>query len=144
MRAMNFRKILVPLAGVVLLAVAYRSYGWRGVALTGGAIVMFLLLHFNRAMGVLKRAAESPVGYVGSAVMLNAKLKAGVNLMHVVAMTRALGEPRSPENTQPEIFRWTDGGGSWVDVTFVEGKLQSWAMTRPGPATDEDGGSGLA
>ena len=33
---------------------------------------------------VLKRASKSPKGYVGSAVMLNAKLKKGVNLMHVM------------------------------------------------------------
>lgn len=136
MRAMNFRKFLVPIGGLVLLGFAYRSYGWAGVALVGGAMVMFLLLHFNRAMGVLKRAAERPVGYVGSAVMLNAKLKAGVTLMHVVAMTRALGELRTPADTQPEVFRWTDGGGSWVEATFTGGKLREWALTRP-DATDE-------
>ena len=32
------------------------------------------------------------MGYVGSAVMLNARLKPGVNLMHVMAMTQSLGE----------------------------------------------------
>ncbi|RYF33917.1 MAG: glycerate kinase [Comamonadaceae bacterium] len=131
MSAMNFRMFLVPVAGLVLLGFAYRSYGWAGVALVGGAIVMFLLLHFNRAMGVLKRAADRPVGYVASAVMLNAKLKPGVTLMHVIAMTRALGELRSPADTQPELFRWTDGGGSWVDTTFVDGKLREWTLTRP-------------
>ena len=128
---MNFRNFLVPVAGLVLLGFAYRSYGWAGVALVGGAIVMFLLLHFNRAMGVLKRAAERPIGYVASAVMLNAKLKPGVTLMHVIAMTRALGELRSPADTQPELFRWTDGGGSFVDATFAGGKLTEWALTRP-------------
>ena len=134
---MNFRKILVPLVGIVLLGLAYRSYGWQGVALVGGAIVMFLLLHFNRAMKVLQRAAERPVGYVDSAVMLNAKLKPGSTLMHVVAMTRALGEPKSQEGTQPELYRWTDNGNSWVDATFVGGKLKEWALTRPdGPAED--------
>ena len=91
MRPMNFQKLLVPVGGIVLLGLAWRSYGWAGVALTGGAIVMFLLLHFNRAMQVLKRAADRPVGYVASAVMLNARLKKGVTLMHVIAMTRALG-----------------------------------------------------
>jgi hypothetical protein len=128
---MNFRKIFVPLVGIVMLGLAYRSYGWQGVALVGGAIVMFLLLHFNRAMKVLQRAAERPVGYVDSAVMLNAKLKPGSTLMHVVAMTRALGEPKSPEGTQPELYRWTDNGNSWVDATFVGGKLKEWSLTRP-------------
>ncbi|MDB5826746.1 MAG: hypothetical protein JWQ73_966 [Variovorax sp.] len=134
---MNFRKILVPLVGIVLLGLAYRSYGWQGVALVGGAIVMFLLLHFNRAMKVLQRAAERPVGYVDSAVMLNAKLKPGSTLMHVVAMTRALGEPKSPEGTQPELYRWTDNGNSWVDATFVGGKLKEWSLTRPDVATED-------
>lgn len=138
MHAMNFRKFLVPIGGLVLLGFAYRSYGWAGVALVGGGIVMFLLLHFNRAMGVLKRAADRPIGYVASAVMLNAKLKAGANLMHVVAMAHALGELRSPKDTQPELFRWTDGGGSWVDATFVDGKLREWALTRPEPEPEAD------
>ena len=35
---MNFQKILVPLGGIVLLGLAYRAYGWAGVAMavTGG------------------------------------------------------------------------------------------------------------
>ena len=138
---MNFRKILVPLVGIVLLGLAYRSYGWQGVALVGGGIVMFLLLHFNRAMKVLQRAAERPVGYVDSAVMLNAKLKPGSTLMHVVAMTRALGELKSQDGTQPELYRWTDNGNSWVDATFVDGKLKAWTLTRPDvPADDSSAG----
>lgn len=138
MGAMNFRKFLVPIGGLVLLGFAYRSYGWAGVALVGGAIVMFLLLHFNRAMQVLKRAADRPVGYVASAVMLNAKLKQGVNLMHVMAMTRALGELRSPQDVQPELYRWTDTGGSYVEAVFNGGRLQSWALTRPEAPSEEE------
>jgi len=134
---MNFGRILVPVGGLILLGVAYRSYGWAGVALVGGAIVMFLLLHFNRAMQVLKRATDRPMGTVASAVMLNAKLKPKVNLLHVVAMTRALGELRTPENTQPEVFRWTDAGGSWVDATFVGGKLTEWTLVRPQQPEDD-------
>ncbi|MDM0015696.1 glycerate kinase [Variovorax sp. J22P168] len=128
---MNFRKLFVPVVGLVMLGVAYRSYSWPGVALVGGALVMFLLLQFNRAMQVLKRAADRPIGTVASAVMLNAKLKPRVNLMHVVAMTRAIGELRSPKDAQPEVFRWTDAGGSWVDVTFLDGRVTEWALTRP-------------
>lgn len=138
MRAMNFKKFLVPVGAILLLGLAWRSGGWAGVALAAGAIVMFLLLHFNRAMQVLKRAAERPVGYVGSAVMLNAKLKPGVSLMHVVAMTRALGELRSPKDEQPELYRWTDGGNSYVDTVFNGGKLQSWTMTRPDTAPEDE------
>ena len=70
---------------------------------------MWLLLHFTRMMQVLKRAANRPVGFVDSAVMLNAKLRPGVTLLHVVALTRSLGELRSPKARQPELYRWTDG-----------------------------------
>ena len=141
-RAMNFRKIFVPLVGLVLLGLAYRSYGWQGVALVGGGIVMFLLLHFNRAMKVLQRAAARPVGHVDSAVMLNAKLKRGSTLMHVVAITRALGELKSQAGTQPEVYRWTDSGNSWVDATFVDGKLKEWTLTRLDvPADDSPAGT---
>ena len=133
---MNFGKILVPVAGALLVAGAYRAYGWSGVAFAGGAILMFLLMHFNRAMQVLRRAADRPIGSVASAVMLNAKLKPRHTLMHVIAMTRALGQQRSPEGTQPEIYRWTDAGGSFVDATFAEGKLTEWTLVRP-PAQEE-------
>lgn len=122
---------MVPLGGLVLLGAAYRGYGWPGVALVGGAIVMFLLLHFNRTMQTLKRAANRPIGFVPSAVMLNAKLKPGMTLLHVIAMTRALGELRSPKDQQPELFRWTDEGESFVDTVFVDGKLREWRLTRP-------------
>jgi hypothetical protein len=68
---------------------------------------------------------------VDSAVMLNAKLQKGKSLMHVVAMTKALGELLSVKDAKPEVFRWTDGSKSHVTCTFVEGKLQSWELFRP-------------
>lgn len=137
MPAMNLGKIFVPLTGLVLLGLSYRAYGWGGVALASGGIVMFLLLHLNRTMQVLKRAADRPIGSVASAVMLNAKLKRKSTLLHVIAMTRALGEQRSPKEEQPEIWRWTDAGGSWVDATFVNGKLTEWVLVRPQAAEEE-------
>ena len=132
---MNLRKIFVPLGGIVLLSLAWKNYGWPGVAVVAGGIVMFLLLHFTRTMTVLKRAATRPIGYVASAVMLNAKLKPGVTLLHVVAMTRSLGELRSAPDTQPETYRWKDGGESHVDGVFVDGKLREWTLVRP-PTAD--------
>ncbi|HNW02167.1 MAG TPA: glycerate kinase [Burkholderiaceae bacterium] len=134
---MRFQKILVPVGGVVLVAAAYRAYGWGGVAVAVGGLVMWLLLHFTRMMQVLKRAADRPVGYVGSAVMLNAKLRPGFTLLHVVAMTRALGELISVKDQQPELFRWTDGTQSFVTCEFVGGKLVKWELVRPEP----DGGT---
>lgn len=133
---MQFQKILVPVGGVVLVAAAYRAYGWGGVAVAVGGLVMWLLLHFTRMMQVLKRAADRPVGYVGSAVMLNAKLRPGFTLLHVVAMTRALGELISVKDQQPELFRWTDGTQSFVTCEFVGGKLVKWELVRPEPDGD--------
>jgi hypothetical protein len=124
-------RFLVPLAGIVLIALAYNSYGWAGVALVASGIMFWLLLHFTRLMTILRRAANRPIGHVGSAVMLNAKLKPGVTLMHVVAMTRALGAQQSPPDTQPEVFRWTDPGESYVDCEFAGGKLRRWTLVRP-------------
>ena len=130
--AMDFKKILVPVAVVAVVMAAYRFYGWPGVAAATGVVVFWLLLHFNRLMQVLKRAADRPMGYVDSAVMLNAKLKPGMTLMHVIAMTRSLGMRLSEKDAQPEIFKWVDGGDSSVNCTFVEGKLSSHTLIRPG------------
>jgi len=128
---MNFQKIVVPILGVVIVAVAWRGYGWPGVAFAVAGIVMWMLLHFTRMMKVLQRASSRPVGYCDSAVMLNAKLRPGVNLLHVIAMTRALGEQVSPKEEQPEIYRWTDGSASSVTCEFLRGKLVKWELVRP-------------
>jgi hypothetical protein len=133
---MNFQKIFLPIVGAAMVAVAWQAYGWQGAALAGGALVMFLLLHFNRMMHVLRKAADRPKGYVGSAVMLNAKLKAGVNLLHVMAMTQSVGEQISKDGEQPEVLRWTDGSESSVTCEFAKGRLAKWTRYRP-PAPDE-------
>ena len=134
---MNFQKILLPIGGVLLVAFAYRGWGWMGVGLASAGLVMWLLLHFTRLMTILKRAADRPLGYVDSAVMLNARLKPGMTLMHVIAMTRALGALQTPKDTQPEVFRWTDPGDSWVDCEFRNGRVVQWTLTRPDPAADD-------
>ena len=131
---MNLQKIVWPALGVLVIAAGWRGWGWPGVALALAGIVMWMLLHFTRALRVLQRAAERPVGHCGSAVMLNAKLKPGVTLLHVTALTRALGEAMSPEDQQPEVFRWTDAGGSCVRCEFVDGKLAKWDLSRPAEA----------
>lgn len=133
---MNLRKILVPLGIVALVIAAYRAYGGQGILTVSGGLVMWALLHFTRLMNVMQKARNNPIGYVGSAVMLNARLKPGVNLMHVVAMTRALGEQLSAEGQQPEVFRWTDGTHSHVTCEFVNGRLARWELVRPAPQED--------
>ena len=128
---MNFQKIIVPVVGAAAVALAYQQYGWLGVAAVATGLVMWLLLHFTRLMTVLKRAADRPIGHVDSAVMLNAKLKPGMNLMHVIAMTRALGQLQSEKDVQPEVFRWIDATDSHVTCTFVGGKLAHHELFRP-------------
>jgi hypothetical protein len=130
---MQLQNILVPLGCAALLVLTHRGYGWPGVAAVGGGLTMWLLLHFTRLMTVLRRAAQHPIGYVGSAVMLNAKLKPGVTLMHVIAMTRALGERVSAEGAEPEVYRWTDGSHATVNAEFSNGKLMRWQLVRPDP-----------
>lgn len=133
---MNYQKLLFPAVTLGVLLLGYNGFGWPGVAIAGGGVLMFLLLHFTRMMQILKRAAQRPAGHVASAVMLNAKLKPGVNLLHVIAMTRSLGDLQSPKDAQPELFRWTDDGGSHVTCEFQAGKLVKWTLWRP-PVEDE-------
>ena len=129
--AMNWRNILIPVGLLVLLGAAYQNYKWMGVLAVSGGIVLWLMLHFTRLMTIMKRAAQRPLGYVGSAVMLNAKLKPNVPLVHVVAMTRALGLRQSNALEQPEVFVWRDNTDSTVTCEFVHGRLKTWALQRP-------------
>jgi hypothetical protein len=130
---MNFRKIATAAAALLVLGVAWQHYRWLGVAFVVTLAVMWILLHFSRALQVLKRAADRPIGHVASAVMLNAKLQPGASLLHVIALTKSLGLLQSEKDTQPEVFRWTDTGQSHVTCEFVGGKLSTWALVRPTP-----------
>ena len=137
---MKLQQIWVPVAALAGLAYGYHAFAWMGFFLVLGGLVMWALLHFTRLVKVLERAANRPMGYVDSAVMLNAKLKTGVNLMHVIALTRSLGELLSPKDEQPEVFRWRDNSQSVVTCVFQDGRLQSWTLDRPSdsqPATDQ-------
>ena len=128
---MNLQKVIIRIAIIGAAALAYRSYGWQGIAVVVSVLVFGILLHFSRMMQVLKRAANRPIGYVDSAVMLNAKLKPGATLLHVVALTRSLGLLKSVKDAQPEVFEWKDGSESVVTCTFVGGKLAHHVLVRP-------------
>lgn len=128
---MNLQRILVPALCAALLVLGYRFYGWPGVVAAASALAMWLLLHVTRLMQIFKRAADRPIGQVDSAVMLNAKLKTGMTLLHVVAMTRSFGQRQSEKNVQPEVFRWSDNTASHVTCTFVGGRLTQHALLRP-------------
>ena len=135
---MNFQRYLIPIGAVGLTAWAWQSMGWMGVAMVFSGGVMWLLLYFTRLVQIMKRASKRPMGYVDSAVMLNAKLKTGLSLMHVIALTRALGQLETEKDAQPEVFVWRDGTESVVRCTFLHGKLQSWDLTRPEAESDSD------
>lgn len=114
---------------VAAIGAGYASYGWPGVALAGTVIVFWLLLDFSRAMRAMRRAATAPKGSVPSAVMLSTRLRPGMTMTDVLALTGSLGEPAS--GSAEERYRWTDAGGSAVVVTFAGGRLQSFSLQRP-------------
>ena len=133
---MKLQQIVIPVAAVAGLAYGYHALEWMGFFLVLGGLVMWALLHFTRMVKVLERAANRPIGHVDSAVMLNAKLKTGVNLMHVIALTRSLGELTTPKDQQPEVYRWRDNSLSVVTCVFQDGRLQSWTLERHAGGTD--------
>ena len=130
----TLKTAFVWLAGALIVALAYDKMGWPGVALAVGMLVFWMLLLYTRMMQTLKVAANRPKGFVSSAVMFNARLKKGLSLLQVIAMTKSLGEEVSKE---PEVWRWTDAGQSVVECTFGAGKLTSWQLTRPAQADDQ-------
>ena len=121
-----------PIVGWVLAALmlfsAWQSYGIQGVALGVTLVAFWLILQFNRSMRVMRNAGSAPVGHVGSAVMLNAKLKPGMQMLQVLTLTKSLGRRVDPAS---EVYEWADEGGSKVVVTFANGRCQRWTLERP-------------
>ena len=72
---MNAARLLVPLALLGLLSAAWLKGGWPALALAASGVVLWALLHCTRLLAVMRRAAARPLGYVDSAVMLNARLR---------------------------------------------------------------------
>jgi uncharacterized protein (DUF58 family) len=128
-----------PVAGwilaALLLALGWWHYGVQGLIFSFTLVVFWLLLQFNRSMRVMRRAAGSPVGSIGSAVMLNAKLRPRMQMLEVLSLTRSLG--RRTDSTNDEVFVWADEGGSEVIVTFKGGRTAHWELRRPEPAPDQ-------
>jgi hypothetical protein len=126
------------------LAAGWLAYGWRGIVLALSVIAFWLLLQASRTLRVLRNAAQSPLGHVDSAVMLNAKLGVGLRLAQVIGITRSLGRQVSAGvGDGPEVFAWCDGGGDEVEATFVNGRCTHWRLRRHGAAafTDDGGAS---
>ena len=129
---------LNPLAswGLALAALAagWLSYGWQGIVLALTVIVFWLLLQFSRALRVLRKAADAPVGRVASAVMLHSRLREGMTLAQILALTGSLGERiAAPGDVAEEQWRWRDEGGAAVTVRMHDGGLLSWTLDRPAP-----------
>jgi hypothetical protein len=121
-----------PIIGWVLAALALvtagQTYGVKGLALGATLIVFWLVLQFNRSVRVMKNASSSPIGQVPNAVMFNARLKAGLTMLDLVAITRSLGRKLADE---PERWAWTDESGSTVTITLAKGRVTSWRLDRP-------------
>ncbi len=120
----------VGLAVVVVAFLAYRAYGWPGLALAAGGLVMWVLLNMTRMLKVLQRAAERPVGTVASAVMLHSRLSQGMTLLQVLALTRALGQRLGEAGATSESYEWVDDASAIVRCTFDHGKLTHWDLIR--------------
>jgi uncharacterized protein (DUF58 family) len=118
---------------VLAIAASYQSFGLKGVAFGVTLIVFWLVLQLNRSIRVMKNATDQPIGHIGSAVMFNAKLKPGLSLLQVVAMTKSLGKKVADE---PESFAWTDETQSTVTIVLVKGRVASWNLTRPAQADE--------
>ena len=115
------------LLAAVFAFAAWRAYDWAGLAFAASAIVFWLLLQFNRAVRVMKNAADTPVGHVGSAVMLHAWLAHGMTMLQIVTRTKSLG--RKVEGTEDD-WRWSDDGGASVTLHFEHGRLVRWQIDR--------------
>ena len=97
-------------------------------------VAFWLLLQFSRALRAMRAASGAPVGMVPSAVMLHAKLNAGMLLMDVVTLTRSLGRKLRDE---PETFAWRDESGAEVEIEFVAGRCTQWRLTRDDSARSD-------
>ena len=128
---MNGSAALGWLLAVAAVVVGFLSYGWPGLVLGLTVVVFGLLLQFSRALRVLRIAGSNPVGHIPSAVMLNARLKAGMKLPEVLVLTRSLGRKVSEDvATKSETWAWTDTGGDTVQLTLVDGRLRHWELQR--------------
>ncbi len=114
----------------LFIALAWQQYGWQGALFALSAVVFWLLLQFNRTMRTMRAAAQRPVGQVDSAVMLHARLHAGMTLLQVIGLTKSLGRKLGEGE---DGWAWSDDGGSTVRLHFTRGKLASFELDRPAP-----------
>lgn len=99
--------------------------GWQGAIFATTGIIFWLLLQISRLMRIMKMAGAAPLGSVGNAVMLAAKLHAGMKLVDLIKLAGSLGKKQAPET-----FVWRDAGGDAVEVVLKKGKLAEWRLIR--------------
>lgn len=131
MPGMKIKSLLLWCAVIAVVLLSFRRWGWPGVALSTGILMMWVLLYVNRLMWVIRRASKRPKGHVDSAVMFNAQLRTGRSLMKVTAQAQALGETLPTGDDGLERYRWSDESASSVTCVFRRGKLVSWQLDRP-------------
>lgn len=114
----------------LFVAIAGQQYGWQGLLFAFSVVVFWLLLQLSRTLRIMRGAAQRPVGHVDSAVMLHAKLKPGMTMLQVIALTRSLGRKLGEGE---DDWVWADEGGSTVRLHFTSGKLARFELDRPAP-----------
>jgi len=115
---------------VAAFAVGYWAYGLQGMALAATVVVFWLLLQFSQALRTLRIASQRPVGKVPSAVMLNAKLHAGMRLPQVLRLTLSLGRRMGEAAEGHETWAWADDNGDEVQVQLQAGRVAQWVLHR--------------
>ena len=122
------------LLAALAFAAGWLAYGWQGVLMAATLSVFWLLLQFSRALRAMKNAADSPLGFVASAVMFQSRLKPGLAMLQVVALTHSLGRKLGASG---DVWRWADGAGNGVTLTFTDGRLTAWVLERPADVAAE-------
>ena len=113
---------------------SWRAYGAEGLALAASVVVFWLLLTFNRAMRVMKNAADSPIGHVPSAVVFHAGLKRGMTMLQIVTKTKSLGHKLGAGD---DDWAWRDDGGREVRLHLQRGRLARWTIDDEAASTQE-------
>ena len=120
------RSLDLLLVGSAIVA-GWWLYGWKGLILALTVIVFWLVLQFNRANRVLRRAGERPVGHLTeSVVMLQSQLSTGMTMAEVLALTGSLGKKLG----QRDDWQWMDAGGDELVVSLRRGVVVRWAVAR--------------
>lgn len=119
--------------GLALLALLLGGtlLGWKGIIFAMTGIVFWLLLQMSRLMRVMKLAGAAPMGSVANAVMLSAKLNAGMKLVDLITLTGSLGLKQTTDT-----YLWRDAGGDAVEVVLRNGRLATWQLIRAAEAPD--------